>query len=94
MRIKWLGDAVNDLIEIRSYIATDNPSAARNVAEQIKKEVGHLKEHSCLGRPGRVEGTRELIISGLPYIIPYRARNDVIEILRVLHGARKWLEEL
>jgi toxin ParE1/3/4 len=94
MRIKWLGDTVNDLIEIRNYIAGDNPNAARNVAERIKKEVAHLKEHSGLGRPGRVEGTRELIISGFPYIIPYRVRNDVIEILRVLHGARKWPEKL
>lgn len=94
MRIKWLGDAVNDLVEIRKYIATDNPGAACNVAERIKKEVANLKEHSSMGRPGRVEGTRELIISGFPYIIPYRVRNDVVEILRVLHGARKWPEKL
>ncbi|MDQ7837690.1 MAG: type II toxin-antitoxin system RelE/ParE family toxin [Thermodesulfobacteriota bacterium] len=94
MRIKWLGDAVSDLVEIRKYIATDNPGAARNVAERIKKEIAHLKEYSGLGRPGRVEGTRELIISGFPYIIPYRVKNDVVEILSVLHGARKWPEEL
>jgi len=93
MRIKWLGDAVNDLVEIQKYIATDNPGAARNVAERIKKEIAHFKEHSGMGRPGRVEGTRELIISDFPYIIPYRVKNDVVEILRVLHGARKWPEK-
>lgn len=94
MRIIWLNDAVDDLAAISDYIANDNPLAARNVAKRIKNSVNSLKEHQGIGRPGRVEVTRELIVSGLPYIIPYRVKNNVIEILRVLHGAMEWPEKL
>jgi addiction module RelE/StbE family toxin len=94
MRIRWLDDAVDDLVEISDYIANDNPNAARNVAQRIKNSVNSLKEHQGIGRLGRVEGTRELVVSGLPYIIPYRVKNNVIEILHVLHGARTWPEKL
>ncbi|MEW5816131.1 MAG: type II toxin-antitoxin system RelE/ParE family toxin [Spirochaetota bacterium] len=94
MRIRWLSDAVDDLIKISDYIANDNPNAARSVAERIKNSVDSLKEYQGIGRPGRVEGTRELVVSGLPYIIPYRVKNNVVEILRVLHGAMQWPEKL
>ncbi|NOZ69858.1 MAG: type II toxin-antitoxin system RelE/ParE family toxin [Deferribacteres bacterium] len=94
MQIKWFRDAVADLVEIRGYIARDKPDAAGNVARRIKSEVDRLREYPGMGRPGRVEGTRELIISGFPYIIPYRVKNNVIEILRVLHGAMQWPEEI
>jgi len=93
MQIRWFSDAVSDLIEIHNYIANDKPGAARSVAERIKNETSLLKENPGAGRPGRVEGTRELVVSGLPYIIPYRAKNNIIEILRVLHAARKWPEK-
>ena len=94
MRIRWLDDAVDDLVEISDYIANDNPNAARNVAQRIKNSVNSLKEHQGIGRLGRVEGTRELVVSGLPYIIPYRVKNNVIEVLRVLHGAMQWRGKL
>lgn len=90
MKIKWFACAINDLSEIRKYIAEDNPTAAQNVASKIKEAISLLKEHSAAGRPGRIEGTRELVIPEFPYIIPYRVRNGEIEILRVLHNARKW----
>ena len=90
MKIKWFACAINDLIEIRKYIAEDNPAAAQNVASKIKEATSLLKEHSAAGRSGRIEGTRELVIPEFPYIIPYRVRNGEIEILRVLHNARKW----
>ncbi len=90
VKIRWLSDAVIDLTEIRDYIASDKPDTARNVAVRIKNEISRLKEHPGIGRPGRVEGTRELVVSDLPYIIPYRVKKNAIEILRVLHGAREW----
>lgn len=90
MKIKWFACAINDLSEIRKYIAEDNPTAAQNVASKIKEATSLLKEHSAAGRSGRIEGTRELVIPEFPYIIPYRVRNGEIEILRVLHNARKW----
>ena len=93
MPIRWLKDAVLDLIELRQYIAQDNPHAAQDIARRIIISVQQLRDSPSIGRIGRVEGTRELVISGLPYIIPYRVKNKVVEILRVLHGARKWPAE-
>ncbi|MFA4828870.1 MAG: type II toxin-antitoxin system RelE/ParE family toxin [Thermodesulfovibrionales bacterium] len=89
MIIRWLDEAISDLIEIRDYIANDKPQAAQAVAGRIRKTVDLLKDQPGIGRPGRVEGTKELIIPGLPYIIPYRVKANSIEILRVLHTARK-----
>jgi len=94
MRIRWFRDAVLDLIELRQYIGDDNPRVAQDVAGKIMHDVEHLRDHPAMGRPGRVEGTRELVIPGLPYINPYRVKNNVIEVLRVLHAARKWPRKL
>jgi toxin ParE1/3/4 len=94
VRIKWLDEAVLDLIEIRKYIAADKPHTASRVSALIRQSVETLAEHPDIGRPGRIEGTRELILSALPYIIPYRVKSDIIEILRVLHAARKWPHDL
>lgn len=80
---------MSDLVEIQRYIGKDKPDTARDVASRIKKAVEVLAVHSSMGRPGRIKGTRELVLPDLPYIIPYRAKNDFIEILRVFHGARK-----
>lgn len=94
MKVRWFSEAYNDLVEIRNYIEHDNPKAARETAERIKKSVSSLADYPGKGRPGRVEGTRELVVAGLPYIIPYRVRNNAVEILRVLHGSMEWPDEL
>ena len=54
--------------------------------------VEHLAMSPGLGRPGRVAGTRELVVSGIPYIVPYRVKGEVVQIITVLHGAQKWPE--
>lgn len=92
MKIKWTGDAISDLIEIRRYIAQDSPRAANAVAMHIKRTVQLLSDQPNIGKLGRTNGTREIVISGLPYIIPYRVKNNVVQILRVFHGARLWPE--
>jgi len=89
MPIKWLDEAINDLINIRHFIARDKPGAAQKIAEKIKTETRILLAYPNAGRSGRVEGTRELVISGTPYYVPYRIKKQRIEILRVLHGAMK-----
>ena len=66
--------------------------AASRVATKIHDAVAHLVDHPAMGRPGRIPGTRELIVPGLPYIVPYRIRGEVVEILSVFHAARKWPE--
>lgn len=94
MIIKWLDDAIYDLQALRQYIAQDKPSAANRLAKQILKAVNLLSDQPSMGRPGRVLGTRELIVSSTPYIVPYRVKNNAIEILRVLHVAMEWPEEI
>jgi toxin ParE1/3/4 len=88
LKIKWTDEASRDLDEIEIYISADGrPQAAVKTVLKILKTVKQLIRHPALGRPGRIEGTRELIVSGLPYIIPYRMKNGVIEVLRVFHTA-------
>ncbi|TAK71562.1 MAG: type II toxin-antitoxin system RelE/ParE family toxin [Gammaproteobacteria bacterium] len=94
MIIKWLDDAIDDLQALRQYIAQDKPSAANRVAKRILSAVNLLPQQPGIGRPGRIPGTRELIVANTPYIIPYRIRNQSIEILRVLHAAIQWPEEI
>lgn len=79
-----------DLDQIELYIKRNSYRAAVKTVIKIMKAVERLKEHPGLGRPGRVDGTKELVISNLPYIIPYRVKDKTIEILRVFHTSRKW----
>lgn len=94
MIIKWLDDAIRDLQALRQYVAQENPKAANRLAKQILNTVNLLAEQSEIGRPGRIRHTRELIVVGTAYIIPYRVKNNKIEILRVFHGAMQWPEKL
>jgi addiction module RelE/StbE family toxin len=94
MRIEWLPEAVHDLVEIRRFIAADHPGAAAQAAKRIFDTVAYLLNHPELGRAGRLPGTRELIIPGLPYIVPYRVKGTAIIILGVLHAAQEWPTEL
>ena len=95
MRLRWTRLAERDLDDIAAYIGQDSPAAAaRVVLELIDQTESLLTGHAALGRAGRVLGTRELVIRGLPYVIPYRVRDNGIEILRVLHTSRRWPSEL
>jgi toxin ParE1/3/4 len=93
VRVRWLRRALRNLDEEAEYIARDNPQAAGRIVERIATGVDRLGNHPASGRIGRVPGTRELVITGTPYIIPYRVRGDTVEILRVFHAARKWPEK-
>ena len=92
MRVRWLRRALRNLDDNAEYIARDNPDAAARIVERIATSVERLTTHPASGRPGRVPGTRELVIAGTPYIVPYRVRGATVEILRVFHTARKWPE--
>jgi toxin ParE1/3/4 len=90
----WSPEAIDDLAALRAYIEQDNPSAARRVALHIVRNVEILLPASpMMGRPGRVPGTRELVIPRTPFIVPYRLQGDAIHILRVFHGARRWPDQ-
>ncbi len=90
MQIRWQDDAINDLIQVRRFIAMDNPSAAARVADRIRSAVPKLADQPGMGRPGRVPGTRERVLVDIPYIIVYRVEGNSVVILRVLHTTRKW----
>ncbi|MCK4761506.1 MAG: type II toxin-antitoxin system RelE/ParE family toxin [Candidatus Aminicenantes bacterium] len=90
MRIRWLQRAVKDLEDIYEYTAAENPIAAGKQVEKIAAYVEFLQDHPGMGRPGRVYGTRELVITKTPYIAAYRVKKNSLEILRILHGSRKW----
>lgn len=91
MRIVWAPQALGDLHDVHAYIAQDDPDAAKAVVERIISLVeSRLSATPHMGRPGRVEGTRELVVAGTPFIVPYRVRARTIEILRVYHASRRW----
>jgi toxin ParE1/3/4 len=90
VNIVWSPRAIEHLAHLRAYIAQDNPKAANQVAAALLAAVERLAELPNLGRPGRVTGTRELVVPGTPYVIPYRLRGDRLEIIAVLHGRQKW----
>jgi toxin ParE1/3/4 len=95
MNILWSPEAIEDLNSLRAYIAQDNPSAARSVALHIIHSIEQLlQDNPQMGRPGRVPGTRELVIPKTPFIVPYRVQRNVVQILRIYHGARRWPESL
>lgn len=91
MQIKWLEKALNNLDEEAAYIAKNDPQAAQIVVQRIYDAVSLLCDTPALGHPGRIHGTRELIVPDTRYIIPYRVKTELqqVQILRVFHSSRK-----
>ncbi|MBL0012103.1 MAG: type II toxin-antitoxin system RelE/ParE family toxin [Nitrosomonas sp.] len=90
--VVWLDEALEDLKLIGEYIAQENANAAYNVLIKIKATADNLSRHPEIGRSGRVFGTREIVISDLPYILAYQITDRDIRILAVMHTSRKWPE--
>ena len=93
-RLEYAPRYFRRLEDIRERIAVDNPAAATRMIERIRAAVTRLTEAPALGRPGRLAGTRELVIPGAPYIVPYRVKDDVVQIITVLHSAQRWPDRL
>ena len=93
MKVRWTRLAVKALADIHEHIATDNLAAADLLRDRALSFVEtKLATHPMIGRPGRVDGTRESVIHP-SYIIVYRVNADVVEILTVRHVAQKWPEK-
>jgi toxin ParE1/3/4 len=91
MIVLWTDPALADLGSLHDYISNDDPQAAgamvRRIVDLVERQLPRMPES---GRPGRMPKTRELVVSGSPYVVPYRINADRIEVLRVMHGARRW----
>ena len=90
MRLVWSAQALEDLQQVREYIAADSQGAAARTARRLRDAAKLLVSHPEIGRAGRVSSTRELVVSGTPYLLPYRMHRGQIEILAILHSARRW----
>lgn len=94
MQVKGLKRALKNLQDEAEYIAQDDPQAAARMVALIGDTVALLADHPGPGRIGRVPGTRELVVTGTPYLVPYRVRGERVDILRVFHGRRRWPSHL
>jgi toxin ParE1/3/4 len=92
MHLEWSVFALADREAIFDYIEADSPQAAVDI--RIQTGVEGLARFVEMGRSGRIDGTRELVISRTPYIAAYRIVGDMVRILRVLHGAQQWPDEM
>lgn len=91
MKVRWLIGATQSLRSVHRQIAVENAEAAGRVVTRIERVVSRLAEHPHSGRHGRVAGTREVIVPGLPYLVVYRVEERQVTILRVFHGKRELL---
>lgn len=90
IRVRVTAPAADDLRAIRAYIARDNAAAAGSVVRRVRASIARLRRYPELGRLGRVDGTRELVVAGLPYLVVYRLSGENVEVVRVLHHAQEW----
>jgi toxin ParE1/3/4 len=94
MKVVWSRRAIRHLVCLREYIAKDSEQTAVSIAGRILEAVQLLQTQPEMGRPGRVLGTRELVVPDTPYIIPYRVRQGRLELIAVFHGRQKWRAKL
>ncbi len=90
MKLVWTDLAIQDIEDIWTYIAQDNRIAATKTIRQIRQATRRLIKHPETGRPGRVVGTRELVVPGTQYVLPYLVRGETLQILAVVHGRRDY----
>jgi toxin ParE1/3/4 len=90
VRIEWQSIADRDRDNQIAYISERNPRAALHMSDLIDEATTRLIDHPKMGRPGRVRGTRELVVAGTPYLVIYRVEAAAVSILRLVHGAQRW----
>ncbi|MFZ0518910.1 MAG: type II toxin-antitoxin system RelE/ParE family toxin [Acidobacteriaceae bacterium] len=90
MQIQWSANAAAQLHAAHEYVAEDNRDAAQQQSSAVIRAVEQLAQFPEMGRPGRVAGTRELVVQGTPLLVAYTVGRDRISVLAVLHGARRW----
>ncbi len=94
MRVFWTRIALADMAAAYDFVAADEPAAAKKILRRIDGAIGLLRRFPDMGRHERVKGTREIVVAGTPFVVPYRVRENRVEVLAVLHGSRRWPERL
>jgi toxin ParE1/3/4 len=90
MELRWTEEAASDLEDITDYLFENTPERAADLIRGLYSAPEALLTFPHLGRPGKKTGTRELVLSPLPYIVVYQLSGEAIHIVRILHGAQKW----
>jgi toxin ParE1/3/4 len=90
MRLRWTAAAVGDLEHIADYLFEKTPEHAARLLRTIYDRVSGLETFPHRGRPGKKQGTRELVIAPLPYVVIYQVRGELLHVVRILHGAQQW----
>ena len=90
MRVLWTPAAADDLEHIADYLLEHNPAIATEIVRRIYTAANRLRKFPNIGRTGRKAGTRELVLTSLPYIVIYELVEDAVRITRILHGAQRW----
>jgi addiction module RelE/StbE family toxin len=85
VRVRWLSSALRELDRVYEYVARENPRAARSVFKKIRSTASRIGRFPEAGRHGHVRGTREIVVTDLPYLVVYRVGSNSIDIIRVLH---------
>jgi toxin ParE1/3/4 len=92
LTLYWTPTATSHLRSTYQYVAQDNPRAGQSLIERILSVTERLRDFPRMGREGRVEDTRELVIAGTPFVVVYRLHRGQVDVLAVFHAARKWPE--
>ena len=90
MQLRWTEQAAADLEAITNYLFENTPEHAERIVRTIYNAPGSLLKFPSRGRSGRKEGTRELVLLPLPYVVVYQVGGDIIHIVRILHSAQNW----
>jgi toxin ParE1/3/4 len=94
MKIVWSRRAIRHLVELRRFISSQSEQNAALVAERILSSVELLASQPLIGRVGRISGTMELVVPKTPFIVVYRIRAEIVELLAVFRGRRRWPKRL
>ena len=86
----WSPRAIRHLAAVRQFIEKDSDASAAAIAGRILHAIELLCTQPNMGRPGRLPGTKELVIAGTPYVVPYRVRHARLQLLAVFDGRRQW----
>jgi toxin ParE1/3/4 len=90
LKIEWTETAQSHLLLLDNYLFERSPAGADRIVDRILEIVGSLDRFPLTGRPGRVAGTREMVVPSTSYIVAYRIHNEAVHVLAIMHGAQRW----